>query len=73
MTPRNARSRVEQYSEEIADTARPNAWSTEAENYTLDVIGTLTQVPSALGAEIRRVPCLGRGRHRRCTPAPRTP
>ncbi|WP_055524774.1 hypothetical protein [Streptomyces graminilatus] len=58
MTPHNARPRVEQYAEEIADnacdladTARPEAWSTEAKDDVLEAIDTLAGALCALGPD----------------------
>lgn len=59
MTPHKARSRVEHYAEELADTAcslvdtaRPDVWSPEAKDDALEAIDTLAQALSTLGPEI---------------------
>lgn len=58
MTPHNARPRVDQYAEEIADnacdladTATPEAWSAEAKDDVLEAIDTLVGALCALGPD----------------------
>ncbi|MFD9138719.1 hypothetical protein ACFVZA_41285 [Streptomyces bottropensis] len=59
MTQHNARPRVEQYAEviadtacDLADTARPEDWSAASQDDLLEAIDTLAGVLSALGPDI---------------------